>query len=73
MPKDIITGPFNIAEQNSTPKILIVSVMGNDSLVGEIWVALHELLTRKKGTGSFDFELSEPHPIQNVSDPPSVP
>ena len=34
IPKDIFTGPFNNAEQNSSLKISIECVLGNDKIVG---------------------------------------
>jgi hypothetical protein len=62
-PKDIIIGPFNNTEQKSSLKILIGCVLGNDSLVGEVLVALSSLLTLKKGTRYSDFQSNKPHPI----------
>ena len=64
IPWDIITEPFNNVEQNSSLKILIRCVFGNDSLVGEGLAASHSLLTLKKATRSYDFQSNEPYLIR---------
>ena len=64
--KDIITGPFNIAEQNSALKISIGYVLVNDRLRGRGIPPL--VLSLKKGIKTSNFQSNELHPIPSLCD-----
>ena len=71
IPKDIITGPFNNAEQISSLKISIGYVFWGTIGLGEGgWLPSIHFWLLERGTKTTDFQSNDLHPVRSLYDHP---